>query len=175
MAEDALIPHLRSETACGAAVRDAIVHGPGYIVLPGVLSGAECRDELERMWGFVEKVAPQVDRKRPRTWYPESLSRGAFDPWPHTQKDRFQSFQAGWVFNELREKLVERVFEPHVFGTRELHCSKDGFTFHRPTGPITDEHGAVFRPPKFVRGPRHQGTQDDHLDQGAALYGLQTI
>jgi hypothetical protein len=101
------------------------------------------------------------------------------DPWPHTQKDRFQLYQAGWLFNDLREKVADRVFEPLVFGTKELHCSKDGFTFHRPTAPFPIP-GEVpwkpdFKPPSFMKGPRHQGTNDDHFDQGGQLEGLQCI
>lgn len=41
------------------------------------------------------------------------------------------SFYTGFVLGSMRELLAERVFEP-LFGTRELLCSKEGFTFHRP-------------------------------------------
>ena len=50
---------------------------------------------------------------------------GDIDNWPSAQRDMFQLHQAGWVFHELREKIASRVFEP-LYGTRELHCSKDG-------------------------------------------------
>jgi hypothetical protein len=39
----------------------------------------------------------------------------------------FQLHQAGWVFNDLRQKIAERVYEP-LYGTQRLHVSKDGFT-----------------------------------------------
>lgn len=57
------------------------------------------------------------------------------DPWPHTGyhsfPDMFQSLGAGYVLGDVRQHLAERVFEP-LFGTRELLCSKEGFTFCRP-------------------------------------------
>lgn len=67
-----------------------------------------------------------------------------------------QLHQAGWVFTDLKETFAERVFE-QLYGTRELHCSKDGFTFHRPT------QGDLDRSP------------NDHFDQGSTMTGLQCI
>ena len=43
-----------------------------------------------------------------------------------------QLHQVGWLFPDLKERFAERVFEP-LYGTRELHTSKDGFTLQRPT------------------------------------------
>lgn len=170
---NALVPWLQPSTEVMKDIVDRLVNGDGYVVIPGVLSIEEADEELNRMWSFVEKVSPSVDRNDPSTWYPPDGCSD--DPWPHTQKDRFQLYQAGWLFNDLREKLADRVFEP-LYGTRELHCSKDGFTFHRPTGPIRSPDGAMsFEPPRFMKGPRHQGTCDEHFDQGAAVRGLQCI
>lgn len=45
--------------------------------------------------------------------------------------DLFQSLGAGYVHGKVRELLAERVFEP-LYQTRQLLCSKEGFTFHRP-------------------------------------------
>jgi hypothetical protein len=168
---DALVPWLQPNTDAMKEIVEELLHSDGYVVIPGVLSGEEADAELNRLWGFVEKVSPSVDRNKPASWYPVD---GSEDPWPHTQKDRFQLYQAGWLFNGLRETLAARVFEP-LYGTRELHCSKDGFTFHRPTGPIVDADGSSFTPPPFMKGPRHQGTCDEHFDQGAAVRGLQCI
>ncbi len=57
------------------------------------------------------------------------------DPWPHTGyrsfPDMFQSLGAGFVLGDVRQYLAQRVFEP-LFGSRELLCSKEGFTFCRP-------------------------------------------
>jgi hypothetical protein len=96
-------------------------------VIPGVLSAAECDAEVDRMWDWVERVSPGVGRKRPQTWDRDAAQKA----WPHKQKDMMQGYQAGWVFTGLRAKLAERVFEP-LYGTRELHTSKDGFTLMRP-------------------------------------------
>jgi len=78
------------------------------------------------------------------------------DPWPCSQRDMMQLHQAGWLFSDMREKMADRVFED-VFGTKELHSSKDGFTLQRPT---TGELG---------RSP------NDHFDQGLGKRGLQCI
>jgi len=67
-----------------------------------------------------------------------------------------QLHQAGWVFNDLREAMADRVFEK-IYGTKELHCSKDGFTLQRPT-------------------ERELGqSPNDHYDQGFSSRGLQCI
>jgi len=125
----------------------------GYIVLPGVFTSQEMDVELDRAWDFVQKVSPTVQRNKWDTWWPMTACA---DPWPHAQRDMFQLHQAGWVFTELREKFVQRVFEP-LYGTKELHVSKDGFTFQRPTS------GELGRTP------------NDHFDQGNRWMGLQCI
>lgn len=125
----------------------------GYVVLPTVLSGAEADTQLERMWSFVQRVAPGINRDDPRSW---AATDGGVDPWPCKQRDMFQLHGAGWLFVELRELIIKRVFEP-LFGTHKLHCSKDGFTFQRPT------HAQVSR------------RDNDHFDQGAASSGLQCV
>jgi ectoine hydroxylase-related dioxygenase (phytanoyl-CoA dioxygenase family) len=123
----------------------------GYIVLPGILAVEEADREYKRMWQWVETVAPDIRRDRPVTWQ----RRQGADTWPCAQRDMMQLHQAGWVFNDLREIMAERVFE-QLYGTRELHCSKDGFTLQRPT----QQH--VVKPP------------NDHFDQGQDL-GLTCI
>lgn len=64
--------------------------------------------------------------------------------------------QAGWLFTDMKEQFATRVFEP-LYGTRELHCSKDGFTFQRPTRADL------------------RRTENDHFDQGMHWLGLQCI
>jgi len=82
--------------------------------------------------------------------------RGKGDAWPCKQRDMMQLYQAGWVFNDLREAMADRVFEK-IYGTKELHCSKDGFTLQRPT-------------------ERELGqSPNDHYDQGFSSRGLQCI
>ena len=69
----------------------------------------------------------------------------------------FQLHQAGWLFNSLRERMAERVYEP-LYGTKQLHCSKDGFTCQRP---VPD-------------APLNR-TPNDHFDQGSLFMGLHCI
>ena len=106
---DALVPLLQPKTEDMRRVVDVLLNGDGFAVLPGVLSADECRKEYDRAWGFVMKVSPAVKRDDPSTWYPTHAGN---DPWPHTGDDCLQSHQAGWVFNDLRETLARRVFEP---------------------------------------------------------------
>ena len=60
------------------------------------------------------------------------------------------------MFPGIREQFAERVFAP-LYGTDELHVSKDGWTFQRPT---------EF---ELHRSP------NDHFDQGSTMKGLQCI
>lgn len=127
------------------------IQSEGYIVLRGVFSKEEVDDEYRRMWHWVQSVSPSVRRNNPHTW-----RRGKGDAWPCKQRDMMQLHQAGWVFNDLREAMADRVFEK-IYGTKELHCSKDGFTLQRPT-------------------ERELGqSPNDHYDQGFASRGLQCI
>jgi len=130
----------------------AKIETDGYIVLPGIFTPAEADVEYDRMWRWVERVSPGVRRNSPASWQ----QHGGVDPWPCSQRDMMQGHQAGWVFSELREAMALRVFEP-LYGTDELHCSKDGFTLQRPT------HRELSRRP------------NDHFDQGAHHQGLHCI
>jgi len=148
--DDALRPYF----AASAFAREIVakLDTDGYAVLPGVFSGEEADAGLHLAWSFVEKVSPGIRRHNWRTWYG---SRGQ-DPWPQSQRDMMQLHQAGWVFADLKEMFAERVFE-RLYGTRELHCSKDGFTFQRPTWQ------------ELGRNP------NDHFDQGSSQRGLQCV
>lgn len=127
------------------------INTEGYIVLPGVFSEKEADDEYRRMWHWVQTVSPSIRKSDPSTW-----RRRRGDAWPCKQRDMMQLHQAGWVFNDLREAMAGRVFEK-IYGTKELHCSKDGFTLQRPT---EEELGQ---------------SHNDHYDQGFHSRGLQCI
>lgn len=150
MQADRLLPFIgKSDFAQGVL---AHIERDGYAVLPGVFSHEEVAVEYDRMWAWVESVSHGVRRRDPRSW---QRQRG-YDPWPCSQRDMMQLHQAGWVFNDLRELMAERVFE-QLYGTHELHSSKDGFTLQRPTQR------------ELGRSP------NDHFDQGTELLGLQCI
>ncbi|GMI22918.1 hypothetical protein TeGR_g14646 [Tetraparma gracilis] len=120
-----LLSYISTDTDLGRKVLEAI-EDQGYVVLPSVLGGEECDEELDRLWDFVEKTSPSVKRGQPDTHYPDGP--GAPDPWPHSGwgnlPDMCQSYSGGWLFSNLREKLAARVFEP-LYGTRQLHSSKE--------------------------------------------------
>lgn len=104
------------------------------------------------MWDYMETISPTIRRSDSATWY----NSGFGDPWPHASRDMMKFHQAGWVFGELREALATRVFTP-LYGTRELHSSKDGFCLHRPT----------------LKPVRRRLI--DHFDQGSQKQGLHCI
>ena len=177
---DQLKPFLAQDTELGRLVLERM-ETDGYVVIQNVLTVAECAVELNRLWDFVEATSPGISRETAETWYPKTspaASDTVVDPWPHSGwiwlSDMCQSYQAGWLFGELREKLATRVFE-QIYGTRELHSSKEGFTFHRPT--VTPEgychpllHAA---PPRVCNQETH--TSGEHFDQRASHTGLQCI
>jgi len=127
----------------------------GFAVLRGVLRHDEADAALSRMWDFVETVSPTVRRTDSSSWYPHEGDPSS-EPWPHTAREMFQEHQAGWVFGHLRELLAVRVFEP-LYGTKALHCSKDGFCFQRPT-----------------RRPMNRRSID-HFDQSGTTRGLHCV
>lgn len=124
----------------------------GYIILPDVFSQTEVDAEYRRMWSWVETVCPTIQQNVPDTW----RAQQEHVPWPCSQRDMMQLHQAGWLFSDLRELMAERVYEK-LYGTKELHSSKDGFTLLRPTAGDSPK-----RP-------------NDHFDQGFHLKGLQCI
>eukprot|EP00928_Gymnodinium_smaydae_P039203 TRINITY_DN26824_c0_g1_i1.p1 TRINITY_DN26824_c0_g1~~TRINITY_DN26824_c0_g1_i1.p1 ORF type:complete len:459 (-),score=58.17 TRINITY_DN26824_c0_g1_i1:278-1654(-) len=145
-----LLPYIgKSDFAQGVLAR---IESEGFIVLRNVFSPDEVAAEYNRMWRWVETVSKGIKRSDPSTWQ----RRGGQDPWPCKQRDMMQMHHAGWIFNDLREHMADRVFEK-LYDSRELHCSKDGFTLQRPTE-------RDLNPPA-----------NDHFDQGSALRGLQCI
>ena len=202
---DALLPHISDATELGRRIKHHIQE-EGYIVIPNVLTKEECAEELSRLWDFVQATSPGVCRDDPNSWYPAPVSSSddgtdatattsatntnstsdannidiAEDPWPHSGwgflPDMCQSFQAGWLFGSLREKLADRVFGP-LFGTSQLHSSKEGFTFHRPTatGIAKGGHPFLNKERPRVAGKVQVKAMGEHFDQRASHTGLQCI
>ncbi|KAI2513904.1 hypothetical protein MHU86_288 [Fragilaria crotonensis] len=178
--DDSLLAYLPSNSPL-SHVRESLMTD-GYCILNSILTSEECARAIDSIWNFVEDSSnAQVSRTDPSTWYPKNEDK---DPFPHTGyksfSDMFQSKGAGWVHGEIRELLAERLFEP-LYQTRELHCSKEGFTFHRPTAPEGDN----FSPPDFwlnslsekpiVCTKQQCISSGEHYDQGHATRGFQTL
>ena len=131
--DDPLLPYLQRSTLPGDVVHSLLTDG--YVVLPSVLSSEECASALDLLWDFVTDVSGAVVRRNdPDSWYDHGTSSHEdTDPWPHTGysffPDMFQSHGAGFLLGEVREKMAERIFSK-LFGTTELHASKEGFTYH---------------------------------------------
>jgi len=166
-----------STNGLGGGIREALLDD-GYAVVRGVLSRAECAAQLDLMWDFVERSSGgRVSRFDAQSWYPSAAGASGVpeDPWPHSGWksfcDMFQTRGAGWVFCGLREVLADRVFAP-LWGTRALHCSKEGFTFHRPTeGGRHPSAGRTIH----VCGKPQLDSCGEHFDQGAGELGLHYV
>ena len=179
--EDPLLSYLSSSGPL-KHVRDALL-ADGFCVLPSILTEAECDDAIASIWDFIEDTSSgTIHRSDPTTWYPTDSD--ADDPWPHTGyktfSDMFQSNGAGWVLGSVREALADRVFEP-LYQTRELHSSKEGFTFHRPTAPR--EHTppdcwlrrVLEQRAHMVCGQEQAESRGEHYDQSHSCRGVHTI
>lgn len=193
LAHDALLQYISDATPLGRHVKQQIQE-EGYVVIPNVLTREECSVELSRLWDFVEATSPDISRNDPNSWYPEpkkevseddsnvAAAPEERDPWPHSGwgflPDMCQSFQSGWLFSSLRETLADRVFKP-LYGTSQLHSSKEGFTFHRPTASGVASNGALHpvlgRERPRVCGKVQVKAMGEHFDQCASHTGLQCI
>jgi hypothetical protein len=180
---NALLPYF-ANTPFGQKVKHEIEEN-GYIILTGILTPEECSHQLSLLWSFIEATAPGVHRNDPNTWYPPPNTPPEeaenMDPWPHSGwkflPDMCQSFQAGWLFSSLREILAERVFG-RMYGTSELHSSKEGFTFHRPTktvAPNGSTHPVLHQERPRVCGKVQPRGHGEHFDQCASDTGLHCI
>lgn len=197
--KDSLIPHLNAVENVPEYlqhVREDILT-KGYAIIPSLITEQECNSAVELLWDFVQDTSGSlVDRNNTKSWYPKNslhpLSQSANenhkleeteDPWPHTGyssfPDMFQSLGAGYLLGPIREILAERVFE-HLLGTKELHVSKEGFTFARPTQVTIDDETYEWRRPEQmtqvkVCGKTQDGNLGEHYDQGHDTEGLFTI
>lgn len=107
----------------------------GFLHLSKVLVKNECDSAVERIWDFLEDTSSSgcVDRHNAVTWSQSaSFSSASSSPTSTTRADgkgiaiKFENFGAGWLLGSVRELLADRVFEP-LYGTKELHSSKEGF------------------------------------------------
>lgn len=113
------------------------------------------------------------------------------DPWPHTGyssfPDMFQTLGAGFLLGHVRCLLAERLFQPLFGGLRELHCSKEGFTFARPSivpqSELASHESQRWRwircnrqeDGNHVSDPSLRKSQGEHYDQSHNLKGLHTL
>lgn len=168
----------------------------GYAVIPGILTKEECGKALSLMWNFVQDVSGNMVKKDdPHSWYPKHQLRPTQDetfdgiisveqdPWPHTGyssfPDMFQSLGAGYLLGPVRELIAERIFEP-LLGTKEIHSSKEGFTFARPTSVEIDGVEHRWMRPKEVMevkvcGKVQPNSIGEHYDQSHDTHGLHTL
>jgi hypothetical protein len=113
---------------------------PGYCVISSVLTNQECSDAIDRIWEFIRDTTyGEVRRENPNTW---SIL------WPRSPREtndvddccHFRCNGAGFLLSNIHEILADRVFSL-LFGTQELHSSKEGFLF-RPSrlNAVTDGH-----------------------------------
>eukprot|EP01025_Chloroclados_australasicus_P008501 TRINITY_DN1302_c1_g1_i2.p1 TRINITY_DN1302_c1_g1~~TRINITY_DN1302_c1_g1_i2.p1 ORF type:complete len:374 (-),score=20.48 TRINITY_DN1302_c1_g1_i2:1507-2499(-) len=149
---DSLLPYIKDEYAL------QILQEEGYFVQKGVLSREDCIKYVDGLWDFVESVSPVVKRTDPETQYKKEGD--VYDPWPQTAVGLFHTNGVGWcqAVCDIREQ-VSPVFEK-LYGTQQLHCSRDGINFSRPPRNIDECQSCE---------PRL------HVDQGPSSRGLQCI
>ncbi|KAL7576630.1 hypothetical protein ACA910_005567 [Epithemia clementina (nom. ined.)] len=128
---------------------------PCVVVVPNVLSPAECQAAQDAIWDFLEDVTDtRVQRHNPSTWYPSTNSSSVMDdPWPTTfirtngnggqdhyeEMDFISSYGAGFVLGStVHETLANRIYAP-LWETTELHSSQEGLLFARTRGPHNDK------------------------------------
>ncbi len=122
----------------------------GFYHLKNVMMKNECASAVERILDFVEDTCcdGSVDRHDLNTWnqsvaFPSASSTSSSmlaqsDGIGRGVSLKFENFGAGWVLGFVRELLAERVFEP-LYGTNELHSSKEGFELHFHNEPSRHE------------------------------------
>lgn len=178
----------------------------GYAIVPSLITKEECQHAIDLMWDFVQDTSGNmVQKDDPRSWYPKNSlhpisiqkedgnnnntttssihNHNGKDPWPHTGynsfPDMFQSLGAGYLLGPIRQIMADRVFEP-LFGRKELHASKEGFTFARPTQISIQNQTCKWDRSAQMTNVRVCGkTQDnsigEHYDQAHEMNGLYTI
>ncbi len=200
--KDPLIPFLQKSDTLPVYLQHVPndILSKGYAVVPALISKEECESALDLLWDFVQDVSGGMVRKDdPQTWYPQgslnpidtsnkvastpSIDSRAQDPWPHTGynsfPDMFQSLGAGYLLGPIRELLAERIFE-HLYGQKELHASKEGFTFARPTQISWKDQKHRWNRSEMltdvkVCGKVQEGSLGEHYDQSHDTKGLFTI
>eukprot|EP01024_Parvocaulis_polyphysoides_P066033 TRINITY_DN7727_c2_g1_i2.p1 TRINITY_DN7727_c2_g1~~TRINITY_DN7727_c2_g1_i2.p1 ORF type:complete len:329 (-),score=40.42 TRINITY_DN7727_c2_g1_i2:87-1073(-) len=152
--QDLLLPYINDKQALKALQQD------GYYVLKGVLSRKDSQKYVEGLWDYVENANPKIIRNYPETWY--KSKDGLRDPWPATWGGSlFHSNGVGWCQTscDIREQVAP-VFE-QLFGTKKLHCSRDGFNFTRPPRDESETFNG-----EYVQV---------HFDQGSFTRGLTCV
>eukprot|EP00546_Thalassionema_frauenfeldii_P010931 CAMPEP_0178926036 /NCGR_PEP_ID=MMETSP0786-20121207/18278_1 /TAXON_ID=186022 /ORGANISM="Thalassionema frauenfeldii, Strain CCMP 1798" /LENGTH=393 /DNA_ID=CAMNT_0020601051 /DNA_START=1 /DNA_END=1182 /DNA_ORIENTATION=- len=162
-----LLPHIQDGPIRSALLTD------GYAIIRNVLTEEECEDAVNQIWDFLEDTSNNVLRRDdPNSWYDENC-------WPSTGytsfADMFQSLGVGWLLGTVRELLVERVYEKLIYQNHRLHCSKEGFTMHRPTLGRPDFMKLVQERKVCVSGQIQSLAEGEHYDQCHASRGLWTI
>ena len=134
--DDGLLSHISGDT-----VREALTT-QGFLVIPAVLNHGECQDAMDMVWDFLSDTSSgRIHHADPSTW---SYANDLDLPHLSSPSEAFRLLGSGWVLGKVHELLAERVFEPLVFKTNELHCSKEGFTWiHETNDSTTEEEGST--------------------------------
>ena len=135
-------------------VKKALLTGAGHCRIQSVLTKTECGQAMDLIWDFLHDTSyGRIVRDDPAsTTFDDFLSSPS--------SGMFQNNGAGWLLGDVRELLAERVFGK-LYGTRELHCSKEGFLFRkRPTTstPEGGERSYICLPPEISQSQNPRAT-----------------
>ena len=133
-----------------------------YTVISSVLTESECEDSIDSIWLFLNYTTfGRIQRDDASTW--SALRRyhsngcdcsnsrifttkhdndnDVDDITKNEEEYFFGTNGAGYIFPNLQERLADRIYSK-LFGTKELHTSKEGFYFHplRPSNIDTVNH-----------------------------------
>lgn len=111
----------------------------GYLVIPGVIDAAQCRDSSKAIWDFLGKHP-----EKPDTWYSTT---------PNLQGIMVQLFQNPVLERNRQSERLKRIYQT-LWGCRQLTVSTDRAGFNPPEtdnwrfpGPYLHWDLGDFKPP----------------------------
>ena len=102
--------------------RDEIDLTRGYTVLPSHLSEQDCQMAVQLAHAFLHDTSSGQ-------FQPDKVSRVGGNSSQDVTKPTTLCNGAGWLFNDLREKVADTVYST-LLRTRELISSNEGFIYH---------------------------------------------
>ena len=111
----------------------------GYVVIPAILTPEECTALQTEVWAWLESLGMGILRDDVDTWKPQqwiSMIHGIIKGYGIGQQE--------FMWKVRTNKRVQRVFRK-LWGTKQLVCSFDGMSLHRPKEFVPSIKGATKR------------------------------
>ena len=160
-------PELKQATDLTASFSHLAQHG--YVVIPNILSAAECTATINAMWQWLATISNgSIQRDRPSTWAEPSEDHPS-GKWPfcYREKGIIQWYQAGhqqFVWDIRQHPAVVAVFAKlWECDARDLLVSFDAINIQRPIEYL-DSIGVTGHTDRFNESWHH-------IDQSAGVRG----